>query len=703
MLILLSMSHVHAVQKFKNTQHPLDALHAKYSTTTGDTVVGDADWGHLQLDATGIFLLLLAQTTMSGLEVVYTLDEVDFVQNLTYYLERAYRTPDYGLWERGNKINHGTPELNSSSIGCALAGLEAINGVNLFGARGGPASVIRVLDDEVARNRVTLEAALPRESSSKEVDAALLSAISFPSFSLSDPELLDRTRNEIISKLQGHYGLRRFLRDGHQTAVEDVSRIYYDPHELRVFEAIESEWPLFYTYLVLDGLFLEDRERAEEYRKRLEAVAVDYNTTGYDPHDKIDSSAITPLAAPSGTASTQPGFKLLPELYFVPADKVDLERANPGSQPRVPNANIPLVWAQSLWITSRLLMENLVSTADLDPLGRRFMSRRPRPDTVVQIVLVAESADLQSRLRTVGVETQTLQELGSVSVRGPGGLRDALKVLGMNPKLGLTGRPSRPVGVLSTSKLYRIEGNLYAFLPSFLDRDEFYVAADPDYIADLIEVQLNFLKNHWHAAGRPTVTMFLTDSVVNRFRSSTLSQSGRRNVLSLLAEAKTGRVGDVRVRLGRMQEMVGTSCIESLDFLSRRLGSPEDWRRVLSGKADFDAEVPKEKLQVNLMQTIRSRKRSGPMTTCGFPTRTYVLAHLANVIGTYSQAQESAWLGGRGPAGYLASSGNAWVPRGPRRPSDRRHHHSQHQPGRTQCSRNQLLCGQTPPHLGFGG
>ena len=53
----------------------------------------------------------------------------------------AYRTPDYGIWERGNKINHGQPELNSSSIGMAVAALKAINGVNLFGARGGPASV----------------------------------------------------------------------------------------------------------------------------------------------------------------------------------------------------------------------------------------------------------------------------------------------------------------------------------------------------------------------------------------------------------------------------------------------------------------------------------------------------------------------------------------------------------------------------------
>jgi hypothetical protein len=114
------------------------------------------------LDATAIFLLFLAQMTASGLHIIYTTDEVQFVQNLVFYIERAYRTPDYGVWERGNKINHGQPELNCSSIGMVVAALQAINGINLFGSRGGPSSVIHVLPDEIARNYTTLHSALPR-------------------------------------------------------------------------------------------------------------------------------------------------------------------------------------------------------------------------------------------------------------------------------------------------------------------------------------------------------------------------------------------------------------------------------------------------------------------------------------------------------------------------------------------------------------
>lgn len=50
---------------------------------------------------------------------------------------------------------------------------------------------------------------LPRASTSKEIDAGLLSIISFPAFAVEDANLVNVTKNEIISKLQvsiGHAG-----------------------------------------------------------------------------------------------------------------------------------------------------------------------------------------------------------------------------------------------------------------------------------------------------------------------------------------------------------------------------------------------------------------------------------------------------------------------------------------------------------------
>ena len=70
--------------------------------------------------------------TISGLKIIQSLGEVAFVQNLVFYIESAYRIPDYGIWERGDKLNNGVTELNASSIGMAKAALEAIDQVSRF-------------------------------------------------------------------------------------------------------------------------------------------------------------------------------------------------------------------------------------------------------------------------------------------------------------------------------------------------------------------------------------------------------------------------------------------------------------------------------------------------------------------------------------------------------------------------------------------
>ena len=67
-----------------------------------------------------------------------------------YSKEAKELTPpkDFGMWERGDKTNHGVPELNATSIGMARAALEAMNGLDLLGSRGGPDYIINVMPDE---------------------------------------------------------------------------------------------------------------------------------------------------------------------------------------------------------------------------------------------------------------------------------------------------------------------------------------------------------------------------------------------------------------------------------------------------------------------------------------------------------------------------------------------------------------------------
>lgn len=527
-LLFAMMRQSTKVEQFKHTQAPLDALHAKYNTTTGDIVVGDDEWGHLQLDATSIFLLMLAQMTASGLQIIYTFDEVNFVQNLVYYIGRAYRTPDYGIWERGNKINHGNAELNASSIGMAKAALEAINGLDLFGVHGCQASVIHALPDEIARARITLESLLPRESASKEIDGALLSIISFPAFAVEDAPLRERTYNDIINKLEGKYGCKRFLRDGHQTVLEDTNRLHYKPFELKQFENIECEWPLFFTYLFLDGLFRGEQEQAKYYQERLELLLVERD-----------------------------GLRLLPELYYVPEESIEAEKQAPHSQLRLPNENIPLVWAQSLYFLGQMLSEGLIAVGDIDPLGRYlYIGKNQKP--LVQIALIAEDEDLQAKLAVHGIETQTPKQVEPIQIRQAIDLSTMYTQIGRNDKLGLTGRPVRRLRSLTTSKIFRICGETVVFLPSFSDSQVFYLTLDYHFLVDQIRSELAYIQKYCTELGRPTITLMLTH---------TMLETGSVALLSLMQELKDGICIGVRVKLGRLNQLMLTAATQRIDVL----------------------------------------------------------------------------------------------------------------------------------------
>ncbi|MCA1992723.1 MAG: glycoside hydrolase family 15 protein [Coleofasciculus sp. S288] len=558
-LLFCMMRQAHKVERFKETQSLLDALHAKYNTGTGDVVVGDDEWGHLQLDATSLFLLMLAQMTASGLHIIYTIDEVHFIQNLVYYIGRAYRTPDYGIWERGNKVNHGNAELNASSVGMAKAALEAINGLDLFGVRGSQASVIHVLPDEIARSRITLEYLLPRESASKETDAALLSIIGFPAFAVEDAQLIERTTENIIKNLEGRYGCKRFLRDGHQTVLEDTTRLHYEPQELQKFEHIECEWPLFFTYLLLDGLFRGNTEQVQNYQARLEGLLVERD-----------------------------GIKLLPELYYVSQENIEAERQSPHSQPRLPNENVPLVWAQSLYYLGQMVSEGLLAPGDIDPLGRHLcVGRHQYP--VVQIALLAEDEVLQAQLAAYGIATQIPKQVEPVQVRQATDLSAVYAQMGYCDRLGLTGRPVRRLRSMTTSRIFRIGRETIVFLPAFLDQQQFYLTLDYHFLVAQIKSELAYMQRHWSELGRPTMTLLLTHTMLESGveedmgtgghgetgnSSTRLSASSqfpipnlRSPLLQLIQELKDGLCNGVRVKLGHLNQLMLTAGTERIDFL----------------------------------------------------------------------------------------------------------------------------------------
>uniref|UniRef100_A0A8B9NAP5 Phosphorylase b kinase regulatory subunit n=1 Tax=Accipiter nisus TaxID=211598 RepID=A0A8B9NAP5_9AVES len=424
-------------------------------------------------------------------------------------------------------------EDEKMSVEQTSAALEAIDELDLFGAHGGHKSVIHVLPDEVEHCQSILYSMLPRASTSKEIDAGLLSIISYPAFAVEDLNLVNVTKSEIISKLQGRYGCCRFLRDGYKTPREDPSRLHYDPAELKLFENIECEWPVFWTYLLIDGVFNEDKIQVQEYREALEGILI----------------------------REKNGIVLMPELYAVPPEKVDEEYENPHSVDRVPVGKLPHLWGQSLYVLSCLLAEGFLAAGEIDPLNRRF-STGFKPDVVVQVTVLAESNQVKNLLQEHGINVQSIADIHPLRVQPARILSNLYTMLGRNKNMKLSGRPHRHIGVLGTSKLYVIRNQIFAFTPQFTDQHHFYLALDNQMIVEMLKTELAYLTSCWRMTGRPTLTFPITHTM--------LVDDGtdiHPAVLATIRKLEDGYFGGARVKIGKLSEFLTTSFHTYLSFL----------------------------------------------------------------------------------------------------------------------------------------
>ncbi len=528
-LLKAMMQQADRVEAFKYSLDPKDSIHAKFGTRTGQAVVGDSEWGHLQLDAVSLYLLQLVQMIASGISLIYSADEVNFIQNLVHYISRTYCTPDYGIWERGNKTNRGIPEINASSVGMAKAALESLAGFNLFGNVPSSTGIIHVVPSDIARSRFTLQGLLPRESNSKETDAALLSIIGFPAYAIEDKELIKETRDKILQTLQGRYGCKRFLLDGHQSALEDESRLHYEPSELQKFRDIESEWPLFFCYLMLDGLMTGRNSEAAQWREKLQPLFVE-----------------------------QAGLELLPELYRVPVERIEAEKNQPGSQSREANENLPLTWAQSLFILADMIEDGTLHPAEIDPLHRRQRPGHHR-STSLLVPIFAENEAVRQNLLNRGISTETLAQISPVQVFHAAELAQVHTYLGKNQALGLSGRPALVMRTLTTSRLFEITGQRMIFLPYYFNPGEFYLSHDNHLLVEQFRSSVRFIAENWDQPGQPLVSFLVRADMLNDDLEDPLMQ--------LLSDLTRGQCDGVDVITGRLDSLLTTACLERITYL----------------------------------------------------------------------------------------------------------------------------------------
>ncbi|XP_040919702.1 phosphorylase b kinase regulatory subunit beta isoform X1 [Toxotes jaculatrix] len=556
------------VEQFKQDPSPSKCLHSVFNVDTGDEVYSYSDYHHLQIDAVSLFLLYLVEMICSGLQIIYNTDEVSFIQNLVFCVERAYRVPDYGMWERGSKYNNGSTELHSSSVGLAKAALEAINGFNLFGNQGCSWSVIFVDLDAHNRNRQTLCSLLPRESRSHNTDAALLPTISYPAFAVDDDALYSQTLDKIVRKLRGKYGFKRYLRDGYRTTNEDENRSYYKPAEMKLFDGIECEFPIFFIYMMIDGVFRGNKAQVKEYQDLLEPIIFQ----SYEGH------------------------AVIPKYYYVPADFVEAEQNKHGSQKRFPSNSgrdgKVFLWGQALYNIAKLLVDELISPKDIDPVHRyvprqdqrnvsmRYSNLGPiENDVVIHVALIAESQRLQVFLNTYGIQTQTPQQVEPIQIWPQKELVKAYRFLASNKKLGLSGRPERPVGCIGTCKIYRILGKTVVCYPIVFDLSDFYLSQDVMLLIDDIKNALQFIKQCWKMQGRPLFLVLI--------REDNIKGSRFNPILDMLASFKKGNIGGVKVHVDRLQTLISGAVVEQLDFL--RVNEAE----ITEFKSFEELELPK--------------------------------------------------------------------------------------------------------------
>lgn len=247
-------------------------IHARFHPETFEEYW--EEWGNSQNDAVGEVLNLLVELELRGESVIESDDEREMVQKLVDYLVNLeyWNDADNGIWEENL-------EIHASSIGSCVAALKKANQLEW----------VTVPDFAIEHGETALRNLLPRESTTKFVDLALLTLI-YPFNVTTEEETL-----EILKNVEYH-----LIRD--KGVLRYVFDRYYNENPDGYSQ--EAEWCFGLSWLAIIYAERGDRERAEYWLGRAK-----YAVT---PDGKV------------------------PELYYSHTDR--------------PNDNTPLAWAESMYV-----------------------------------------------------------------------------------------------------------------------------------------------------------------------------------------------------------------------------------------------------------------------------------------------------------------------------------------------------------------
>ncbi len=249
-------------------------IHARFNPETFEEYW--EEWGNSQNDAVGEVLNLIVELELRGRSVIATDEERAVVQKIIDYLVALeyWRDADNGIWEENM-------EVHASSVGSCVAALKKAQAV----------AWLSVPVEAVRAGEAALRALLPRESTSKFADLALLSLI-YP-FRVTTEEEAQVILSNVEYHLTRDRGVIRYKLDR-----------YYNRNEDGYSE--EAEWCFGLSWLAIIFAERGDKERALYYLERARQT-------------------VTPAGQ-------------VPELYFSHTD--------------IPNENTPLGWSESMYVVA---------------------------------------------------------------------------------------------------------------------------------------------------------------------------------------------------------------------------------------------------------------------------------------------------------------------------------------------------------------
>ncbi len=298
---------IRGIRKKPDLQRAKGAVvHARVHPNTLEEITDE--WGHHQLDIFGLFLFKTGDLMKQGFRVIDSVERVQVVKDMLSYLwtARWSTEPDFGMWEEG-------PELHSSSVGAVLAGLTMWHDHGFYDykyrTRVDISPIIPVSERFLEDGARSLAGLLPRESESRPFDLAQLSLL-WPYNILKDQfalqeEIIDNVEKNLVRA----HGVVRYPGDRY------FSQKPEEPH------GHEAEWPIGLAWLSI--------AYAKLMAQSMRVGASQATLERYLERARHHLQHLEEIVTPDGR---------IPELYT-------------GGQP---NHNVPLGWAQSLYVVAKL-------------------------------------------------------------------------------------------------------------------------------------------------------------------------------------------------------------------------------------------------------------------------------------------------------------------------------------------------------------